>query len=128
MITFYAKSDQTYREHLEAVYLAWKETISAKRPLIERLANKFSFPVERFLKGSLLTIAFHDIGKMTGSFQEMIRGVRQGETPSKLTRYRHELVSFVYTTCYWKLLNINLPPSRLRRWLLLDTTDLSIPT
>jgi CRISPR-associated endonuclease/helicase Cas3 len=71
-MTFYAKPDQTYKEHAEAVYTAWKETISAKRPLIERMAEKYNFSAERFLKGSLLTIAFHDIGKMIEPFQEMM--------------------------------------------------------
>jgi len=63
-MTFYAKPDQTYREHIEAVYLAWKETVHAKMPLIERMANRYSFSVERCLKGSLLTITLHDIGKI----------------------------------------------------------------
>src|SRR3989304_3765499 len=75
MTIFYAKPDQTYIEHIDAVYLAWKETTAAKRPLIERIAAKYSFPVERFLKGSLLTIAFHDIGKMIESFQEMMSAI-----------------------------------------------------
>jgi len=35
-MTFYAKPDQTYREHLEAVYSAWKETIHFKKNLIDK--------------------------------------------------------------------------------------------
>jgi len=108
MTDFYAKPDQTYREHLEAAYLAWKETITGKRPLIERVAKKYGFPVERFMKGSLLSIVFHDIGKMTEQFQEMMAEVRQGRSSSKFKNYRHELISFVYATEYWKLLNNNL--------------------
>ncbi len=53
---FYAKPDQTYEEHLEAVYSAWKEVTKAKEGLIRRLAKKYNFDVERFLKGSLVTI------------------------------------------------------------------------
>ena len=94
---FHAKPDQTYREHLDAVYLAWKETVNAKRPLIERIAKKYNFSVERFLKGSLLTIAFHDIGKMIEPFQEMILAIRHNKSFDKKRNYRHELVSFVYT-------------------------------
>lgn len=104
---FYAKPDQTYREHLEAVYSAWKETIHAKKPLIERFAKKYNFPVERFIKGSLLTIAFHDIGKMIEPFQEMMSAIRQNKFFDKKTNYRHELVSFVYTAKYWQIIKRN---------------------
>ncbi|MEP9411419.1 MAG: hypothetical protein HRF42_08450, partial [Candidatus Brocadia sp.] len=102
---FYAKPDQTYREHLEAVYSAWKETTKAKRPLIERLALKYNFSVERFLKGSLLTVAFHDIGKMIEPFQEMMSAVRQNKSFDKKINYRHELISFVYSAKYRQIIN-----------------------
>lgn len=98
---FYAKPDQTYEKHLDAVYTAWKETISAKYPLIERVAKRYNFSVKRFLKGSLLTIAFHDIGKMIEPFQEMMTD----NYFDKRKNYRHELVSFVYTAKYWQLIN-----------------------
>ena len=104
-MSFHAKPDQTYREHLDAVYLAWKETVNAKRPLIERIAKKYNFSVERFLKGSLLTIAFHDIGKMIEPFQEMILAIRHNKSFDKKRNYRHELVSFVYTAKYWQKIN-----------------------
>lgn len=104
-MTFYAKPDQTYEEHLEAVYTAWKETVIAKIPLIERIAKKYNFSVERFLKGSLLTIAFHDIGKMTEPFQEMMRAIIHNKPFGKNKSYRHELVSFVFTAKYWNLIN-----------------------
>ncbi len=34
---FWAKPDQTYEAHIEAAYKAWKETVIAKRNLIQRL-------------------------------------------------------------------------------------------
>jgi len=104
-MTFYAKPDQIYEEHLEAAYIAWKETVIAKRPLIERIAEKYKFSVERFLKGSLLTVAFHDIGKMIEPFQEMVQTVIHGRPFDKRKNYRHELVSFVFTAKYWSLIN-----------------------
>ncbi|MCL0038248.1 CRISPR-associated helicase Cas3' [Thermodesulfovibrionales bacterium] len=104
-MTFYAKPDQTYREHLEAVYSAWKETVDAKRPLIERVAKKYNFPVERFLIGSLSTIAFHDIGKMIEPFQRMMLAIRQDKSFNRKTNYRHELVSFIYIAKYWQIIN-----------------------
>ena len=102
---FYAKPNQIYEEHLEAVYTAWKETINAKKFLIKRAADKYNFSVERFLKGSLLTIAFHDIGKMIVPFQEMMSAIIQNSSFDKNKNYRHELVSFVYTAKYWQLIN-----------------------
>lgn len=99
-MTFYAKPNQTYREHLEAVYSAWKETIDAKRPLIERLAKKYNFSYERFVTGSLLTVAFHDIGKMIEPFQQMMEAKRNGNSFDITTNYRHELVSFIYAAKY----------------------------
>lgn len=104
-MTFYAKPDQTYEEHIEAVYTAWKETINAKRSLIERLSKKYNFSVERFIQGSLLTIAFHDIGKMIEPFQEMISAIRENKKFNTRKNYRHELVSFIYTAKYWHLIN-----------------------
>ncbi|NOX21077.1 MAG: CRISPR-associated helicase Cas3' [Nitrospirae bacterium] len=104
-MTFYAKPDQTYDEHLEAVYKAWKETIASKRPLIEKIAERYNFSVKRFLRGSLLTVAFHDVGKMTVSFQEMMDAIIHNKSFNKNRNYRHELVSFIYTTKYWYKLN-----------------------
>jgi CRISPR-associated endonuclease/helicase Cas3 len=102
---FYAKPDQTYEDHLEAVYTAWKETVSAKRPLIERVAKRYNFSVERFLKGSLLTAAFHDIGKMIEPFQEMMQAEIHNKPFDKSKNYRHELVSFIFAAKYWVAIN-----------------------
>lgn len=102
---FYAKPDQTYEEHLEAVYAAWKETIRAKRPLIERVAKKYNFSAERFHKGSLLTITFHDIGKIIEPFQSMMNAIILNKPFDKSSNYRHELVSFIYIAKYWANIN-----------------------
>lgn len=104
-MTFYAKPDQTYREHLEAVYSAWKETIHAKRILVERLSKKYNFSFERFIHGSLLTVVFHDIGKMIEPFQEMMLAIKGNKAFDRNKNYRHELVSFIYTAKYWYLIN-----------------------
>ena len=77
MTIYYAKPDQTYEEHLEVVYKAWKEVVEYKRPLIERLSNKYGFSVERFLKGSLMTVVLHDIGKNIEPFQKMMAAIRE---------------------------------------------------
>lgn len=105
MTVFYAKHDQTYYQHLEAVYIAWKETITAKSHLIERLAKKYNFSVERFLQGSLLTVVFHDIGKMTKTFQNMMDAIRNDEMFHWRNNYRHELASFPFVVAAWNEFN-----------------------
>jgi len=102
---FYAKPDQTYQEHLEAVYTAWKETIIAIKNLIGRLAERYNFSVDRFLQGSLLTVVLHDIGKMIEPFQQMMKAKRKGEKFDFKKNYRHELASFVFAATEWHLLN-----------------------
>jgi len=105
MTVFYAKHDQTYRQHLEAVHAAWKETTSAKGALIERLAKKYSFTMERFLQGSLLTVVFHDIGKMVKPFQDMMDAIQHDKKFDWKKNYRHELASFPFVVAAWNELN-----------------------
>ena len=105
MTVFYAKHDQTYRQHLEAVHAAWKETITAKSYLIERLAKKYNFSIERFLQGSLLTVVLHDIGKMVKPFQDLMDAIRNNEKIDWKKNYRHELASFPFVVAAWNKIN-----------------------
>lgn len=92
----WAKTDQSYDEHITKAYGAWKDTVTAKKNLIQRFCNEFGFSEERFLKSSLLTVVLHDIGKNTAIFQEMIDVSRKGKRFEYSKNYRHELVSFLY--------------------------------
>src|SRR5659263_276755 len=96
MTVFFAKPDQTYREHLDSVYAAWRQTVDVTRPLIERLAQQCQFTVDDLLRASLLTIALHDVGKMIAPFQEMMATIQAGEAYDTRQNYRHELGSFLY--------------------------------
>lgn len=100
----YAKPDQTYQQHIEAVYKAWKQTISANKFLIQRMADKYNFKLERFLAGSLLTIVFHDIGKLNETFQDIMTAIREDHGYNLKNNYRHELISFIIVLSYFKLL------------------------
>jgi len=115
MTIFYAKAkpDQTYREHIEEAYRAWRVTVDAKRRLIERFSEQHGFPVERFLKGSLLTVVLHDLGKMIIPFQEMMEAKRTGKKFNFKNNYRHELVSFVFAAYAASLLNKETPFTKL---------------
>jgi len=94
--TFWAKPDQLYDVHINAAYKTWKETVIAKKRLIQRVCKEFGFSEERFLKSSLLTVVLHDIGKNIEPFQRMMQAKRKGERFNKRENYRHELVSFPF--------------------------------
>jgi len=92
----WAKPDQSYEEHINASYRAWKQTIEAKRNLIKRFSQEFGFDERRFLMSSLLSVVLHDIGKCTDIFQRMMNAKQKGEHFNYHENYRHELVSFMY--------------------------------
>lgn len=93
---FWAKPDQTYDAHINAAYNAWKETVIAKKNLIQRLGKEFGFSEKRFLQSSLLTVVLHDIGKNIEPFQKMMHAKINNEKFDKRDNYRHELVSFSF--------------------------------
>jgi len=95
-ITFWAKPNQTYEEHINAAYRAWKSTVSAKKNLIKRIGKQYGFNEERFLKSSLLTVVLHDIGKNIEPFQNMMKAIQQGQKFDYRENYRHELESFCF--------------------------------
>lgn len=96
MRIFWAKPNQCYEEHIEAVYGAWKETIQAVFPLIRRTGAKYEFSEQAFLQRSLLSVVLHDIGKLTGPFQKMMETIRRGDKFNFNGNYRHELASFPF--------------------------------
>lgn len=96
MRTFWAKPDQTYEEHVEAVYANWKKTVRAISPLICRLGIKNGFSEKAFLQRSLLSIVLHDIGKLSEPFQRMMDSIRRGDKFNFNENYRHELASFPF--------------------------------
>ena len=106
---FYAKTDQTYQEHIEAVYRAWGDLLEERMDLLRRLSAQFGFDLERFLKGSLLSVALHDIGKMSIAFQEMLHAKRSGQNRVSAECYPHELLSFECVARAWELLNAQTP-------------------
>ena len=88
---------QTYCEHLEAVYSAWRQVTEQHAGLIQRVCIAHEIDVNRFLKSSLLTVVFHDIGKMTVAFQDMMQAVDSAASAKALQRnFRHEYASFPF--------------------------------
>ncbi len=60
--------------------------------LIEAVAARCNISPQRFLKSSLLTVALHDVGKLTTNFQDMMRA-QDDSAYKRATRlnYRHEI-------------------------------------
>jgi len=96
MAEYLAKPDQKYEEHIEAAYIAWKEIVLCKLPLIKSISSELDITPERLLQSSLLTVVLHDIGKMCVPFQEMMVSIQNGKKPDYRKNYRHEVGSFPY--------------------------------
>jgi len=93
---YYAKQDQTYEDHVNEVYKAWKKIIMYKSGLIDRVARSLGFSKDEFVKLSLLTILMHDLGKLIQVFQSNMQALREHRTISYSKNYRHELCSLPY--------------------------------
>jgi CRISPR-associated endonuclease/helicase Cas3 len=96
--SFLAKREprQTYSEHLEAVYSAWGQVTEQHAGLVKRVCAARGITVERLLMSSLLTVVFHDIGKMTVAFQEMMLADDRELTKARRKNFRHEYASFPF--------------------------------
>ena len=95
-MTYWAKPDQSYQEHVENCFRAWEETVCQLRPTILRGCADCQVSEERFLQSSLLTVALHDTGKMIEEFQLAMEDRRKGKRPDFDDYYRHELASFPF--------------------------------
>lgn len=96
--SFLAKREprQTYGKHLEAVYSAWCQVTEQHAGLIQRVCAAKGIAVERLLMSSLLTVVFHDIGKMTVVFQEMMLADDRELPKARRKNFRHEYASFPF--------------------------------
>ena len=91
-MTWYAKPDQTYREHLFAVFNAWLSIMEDRSSLAYRLSESYGIEVEKLMRWSLLAVVFHDLGKLCSLFQDRMTAIRSGKKCSG-ENYRHEMLS-----------------------------------
>lgn len=116
---YFGKPKQCYKCHINAVYDSWKRVYNQKKEIIKCLCDQYAFPLERFKIASLLTVAFHDAGKPSSSFQQAMSKIAQkdeGSNPhifcktcktpitspsfdKKLEPYRHEIIGGL-ASCY----------------------------
>lgn len=110
---YFGKPKQCYKCHIEAVYNSWKKLYYQKENVIKDLCNRYAVSHDRFKIASLLTVAFHDAGKPSLSFQYAMSKLVQKEEDSnphifcntcnipltslslsnKIKPYRHEIIS-----------------------------------
>ena len=76
------RPDESYEEHVCQVYLAWKNLIERHAALIERICQRHQVDRDRFLIRSLLTVALHDMGKLSANFQRMMYAESDSERSS----------------------------------------------
>jgi len=91
-----AKPDQTYQEHIENVYQAWKVVMASSQGMLKRLSTLLKFDLDEFREKSLLTAVLHDIGKINEAFIEYMENVRMGKKFNSEKNYRHELLSLPF--------------------------------
>ena len=89
--------DQSYEKHVWQVYMAWKNLIARHTVLIERLCRRHRVDRDRFLIRSLLTVALHDMGKLSVNFQRMMHAKSDRERHrARATNFRHEYASVAF--------------------------------
>ena len=89
--------DQSYEQHVWQVYMAWKNLIARHAVLIERLCRRHRVDRDRFLIRSLLTVALHDMGKLSVNFQRMMHAKSDRERHrARATNFRHEYASVAF--------------------------------
>jgi len=112
-MVYFGKPRQCYKCHIEAVYKSWKKLYEQRESVIKELCDRYNFTHERFKIASLLTVAFHDAGKLSMSFQQAMNKIanEKGWTnpdvvcqtcknpivapakDNKIELYRHEIIS-----------------------------------
>lgn len=100
------RPDESYEQHVWQVYLAWKNLIERHAALIERICQRHQVDRDRFLIRSLLTVALHDMGKLSANFQRMMRAESDAERYRAMTaNFRHEYASVAFVRS--AVLNLN---------------------
>lgn len=98
---------QSYFEHVTDVYLVWRQLIDLHRSAIERVAAKAGVTADRILQSSLLCVAFHDFGKLSTNFLDMMTAKSKSEYRFAQKRnYRHEIISLPLVDYAARCLNI----------------------
>ncbi|MCE2434870.1 MAG: CRISPR-associated endonuclease Cas3'' [Candidatus Latescibacteria bacterium] len=100
------RPDESYEQHVWQVYLAWKNLKERHAALVERICQRHQVDRDRFLIRSLLTVALHDMGKLSTNFQRMMRAKSDTERyRAMVANFRHEYASVAFVRS--AILNLN---------------------
>ncbi|MCL4492656.1 MAG: CRISPR-associated helicase Cas3' [Nitrospirae bacterium] len=110
---YFGKPRQCYKCHIKAVHKSWKKLYVQKEKVIRNLCSQHGISLDRFKAASLFSVAFHDSGKPSVSFQQAMHEIAKKNgwanphvsclichnpitAPSaekKVELYRHEIIS-----------------------------------
>ncbi|MDP8204429.1 MAG: CRISPR-associated helicase Cas3' [Candidatus Tenebribacter mawsonii] len=85
------KPDQSLIEHTDKVLKIWQEIF---------LIHKEEITDNDFWKKSLVSVIFHDIGKIIDSFQEMMISIKENKYYNFDKNFRHELFSGIIVSLF----------------------------
>lgn len=110
---WYAKPDQTYRQHLMATFDGWRSIMERHRGPLDRLEGLYGISSRSLMVWSLLALSLHDLGKLSEPFQRRMEAVRAGRRCTD-ENYRHEMLSLPWVfraeAALWKDLSLpNFP-------------------
>lgn len=98
---YWAKPHQPYEDHIRQCHQKWAEIWSNAEDYLMNLSNKVEMPYHTLRTKSLLSVLFHDIGKLNDYFQDNMNAIRQEQVPNWKYNVRHEILSAEFLARLW---------------------------
>lgn len=96
------KSDgQCYDEHIHKCMEAWQEIWLKREKQMMKVCAEYNIPYLLFRQKSILAVLFHDLGKLTDNFQEVIKSTIEKKPVNRSLYFRHELPSAIFLFENW---------------------------
>ncbi|MBO8158558.1 CRISPR-associated helicase Cas3' [Thermosyntropha sp.] len=96
-----AKPFVSYEEHVNDCYRIWSDIWDSCHKLIKIWADEINIPYEIMRQKSLISVLFHDTGKLLDIFQENMEKIEKGERPDYKNNFRHEIISSCLLFHWW---------------------------
>ncbi len=98
---YWAKPGQTYDDHITKCYEVWQTIWRESEHNFRQLSDRLSIPFPALRKKSLLSVLFHDIGKLIEIFQENMELIAANKNPDWRRNFRHEVISACFLLDIW---------------------------
>jgi len=102
-----AKSYQPYDAHIEDCYKLWSNTWNQARDKLLVFSDRIGIPYDILKRKSLISVLFHDIGKLTDIFQHNMILIENGQKPDWKKNFRHEIISACFILDLWRNSRLN---------------------